>query len=152
MKHTARFLYLMMKMFVGFIFKINSIKICIKHILHITGSKRVYARNFNRAPCRDTRYQPIKFVTNGNSDCIFRKSLCTEEGQTLFEAGTTRTDSTCRCDYTQGYAFLSEPRNKCYCRPSEEDCSCYLKKCQGGRYYLSAGITDSLSDQYLLYI
>ena len=139
-------------MIVGFILKKNSIKICIKHIIYITGSKRVYSRNFNRAPCNDTRYQPIPFVTNGNSDCIFRKSLCTEEGQILFTNGTMETDSTCRCDYKQGYAFVTVPRSKCYCRPSEEDCSCYLKKCQGIGYYLSAGITLSHLDHYLLYI
>ena len=142
----------MMKMLVGFLLKKISIKICIKHIIDIAGSKRVYSRNFNRRPCNDTRYQPIKFVTNGNSDCIFRKSLCTEEGQILFTNGTTETDSTCRCDYTQGYAFVTVPRSKCYCRPSEEDCSCYLKKCQGIGYYLSAGITLSHLDHYLLYI
>ena len=103
-------------------------------------------------PCNDAHYQPIPFVTTGNSDCIFRKSLCTEEGQILFSNGTTKTDSTCRCDYKQGYAFVTVPRNKCSCRPSEEDCSCYLKKCQGIGYYLSAGITSSHLDHYLLYI
>ena len=141
-----------MKMLVGFLLKKISIKICIKHIIDIAGSKRVYSRNFNRRPCNDTRYQPIKFVTNGNSDCIFRKSLCTEEGQILFTNGTTETDSTCRCDYIQGYAFVAVPRNKCSCLPSDEDCSCYKKKCQGIGYYLSAGITLSHLDHYLLYI
>jgi hypothetical protein len=136
------------KMFVSFILK-NAINICTKYIIYLTGSKRVYSRNFNIAPCRDTRYQPIRFVTNGNSDCIFRKSLCTEGGQTLFSDDTTRTDSACRCDYTQGYAFVTVPRSKCYCRPSEEDCSCYLKKCQGIGYNLSAGITESYLDHYL---
>jgi hypothetical protein len=63
-----------------------------------------------------------------------------------------KTDSTCRCDYKQGYAFVTVPRNKCSCRPSEEDCSCYMKKCQGIGYYLSAGITESHLDHYLLYI
>jgi hypothetical protein len=148
--HISSFVF-NVKMFVSFILK-NAIKICTKYIIYLTGRKRFYSKNFNSALCNDTRYQPIKFLTNGNSDCIFRKSLCTEEGQTLFSNGTTRTDSTCRCDYTQGYAFVTVPRSKCSCRPSEEDCSCYLKKCQGIGYYLSAGITLSHLDHYLLYI
>ena len=148
--HISSFVF-NVKMFVSFILK-NAIQISSKYIIYLTGSKRVYSRGFNKGPCRDTRYQPINFVTNGNSDCIFRKSLCTEEGQILFSNGTTKTDSTCRCDYIQGYAFVTVPRNKCSCLPSEEDCSCYLKKCQGIGYYLSAGITLSHLDHYLLYI
>lgn len=38
-------------------------------------------------------------------------------------------DRTCRCDYTAGYAFVTEPRNKCYCVPTEEDCMCYKVNC-----------------------
>jgi hypothetical protein len=57
------------KMFVSFILK-NAINICTKYIIYLTGSKRVYSRNFNIAPCRDTRYQPIRFVDRKRQNAL----------------------------------------------------------------------------------
>ncbi|XP_071141335.1 uncharacterized protein [Mytilus edulis] len=93
------------------------------------GSKLVFQPLFNLAECNVRRYQPIVFTTQGNSQCIYRKSKCAEEGQVIFNNGSSSRDVTCRCDYTQGYAFVTKPKNSCFCTPSEEDCSCYRSTC-----------------------
>lgn len=75
---------------------------------------------------------------NGNSKCVFLKSICTEDGQILYSDGTTKTDVTCRCDYSRGYAYVNIPKHTCYCDPLSEDCSCYKKSC-GDNEELTAG-------------
>lgn len=55
--------------------------------------------------------------------------MCKGEGQVLYNNGTLISDRACRCDYTKGYKFIKQPEKKCFCIPSEEDCSCYLDKC-----------------------
>ncbi|XP_076084378.1 uncharacterized protein LOC143055120 [Mytilus galloprovincialis] len=93
------------------------------------GSKLVFQPLFNLAECNSGRYQPIVFTTHGNSECIYSQSKCTEEGQVVFSNGSARTDNTCRCDYTKGYAFVTRPKNSCFCNPSYEDCSCFRDTC-----------------------
>ncbi|XP_052077388.1 uncharacterized protein LOC127715390 isoform X3 [Mytilus californianus] len=95
------------------------------HKLQIVGSLEV-------AKCASERYQPYIFWTNGSHLCKFEKSNCTDEGQVLFSLGSTKEDSTCRCDYTNGYAFVTRPRNTCFCMPTEEDCSCFIRECPSG--------------------
>lgn len=41
----------------------------------------------------------------------------------------TKEDRACRCDNTRNYSFIKTPRNLCFCLPTKEDCSCYLKQC-----------------------
>lgn len=95
------------------------------------GSKRIFSGSFTRGNCTQNRYQPFNFQTNGGmSDCIFEKSICNEEGQIVYQADSTKDDRTCRCDYTKNYAFVKTPRNLCYCNPTEEDCSCYIRSCR----------------------
>lgn len=96
----------------------------------LLGYKYVVSGNINGKPCNVPRFQPFKFKTDGNSRCVFQKSLCTDEGQVNFNNGTTITDSTCRCDFTSGYAFVSTPKDRCFCVPSSEDCSCFKKLCR----------------------
>lgn len=84
---------------------------------------------FNLAECNIGRFQPIVFTTDGNSGCIFQKSKCDEEGQVVFSNGTSDYDIACRCDYTKGYTFVSNPNNACFCEPFKEDCSCYKENC-----------------------
>ncbi|CAC5383849.1 unnamed protein product [Mytilus coruscus] len=93
------------------------------------GSKLVFQPLFNLAECNAGRFQPIVFTTYGNSECIFFKSKCAEEGQVVFSNGSTSADTACRCDYTKGYAFVTRPKNSCFCKPSEEDCSCFRVTC-----------------------
>ncbi|XP_052074216.1 uncharacterized protein LOC127712064 [Mytilus californianus] len=93
------------------------------------GSKLVFQPLFNLAECNAGRYQPVVFTTHGNSECILRKSKCDEEGQVVYSNGSYSIDTACRCDYTQGYAFVAKPKNSCFCNPSEEDCSCFRDNC-----------------------
>lgn len=79
--------------------------------------------------CERSRYQPIQFNTTGNSDCIYQKSVCTDEGLVVHNIGTNSSDTSCRCDYRKGYTFVKTPKNTCYCLPSVEDCSCFLIRC-----------------------
>lgn len=96
----------------------------------IIGYKLVIAGKYTtRKPCSTNRYQPFKFRPNKISDCLLQKSLCSEEGQISFAESTSRKDRMCKCDYRKSYAFISQPDNRCYCVPSEEDCSCFMKRC-----------------------
>ncbi|CAG2195773.1 unnamed protein product [Mytilus edulis] len=92
-------------------------------------SKLVFQPLFNLAECDAGRYQPIVFTTHGNSECIFSKSKCADEGQVVFRNISSSNDVTCRCDYTKRYAFVTKPKNRCVCNPSEEDCSCFRVPC-----------------------
>ncbi|CAG2247148.1 unnamed protein product [Mytilus edulis] len=90
------------------------------------GRKLVFqSLGFILEKCIFERYQPIAFSSFGNSDCVFRKSTCSEEGQVVCSDNSLDVDITCRCDYTKGYTFVSKTRNPCYCIPSNEDCSCF---------------------------
>ncbi|XP_076108934.1 uncharacterized protein LOC143076921 [Mytilus galloprovincialis] len=93
------------------------------------GSKLVFQPLFNLAKCNVERFQPIVFTTHGNSKCILRKSECSEEGQVVYSNESSSIDTVCRCDYTRGYAHVSKPQNRCFCIPSEEDCSCFKVEC-----------------------
>lgn len=93
------------------------------------GQKYVTNGGRKNTDCSPLKYQPFKFWSNKLSQCVFKKSMCSEFGQILNWNSSSMTDSTCRCDYTAGFAFVSEPRNKCFCKPSEEDCMCYIISC-----------------------
>lgn len=95
-------------------------------ILIIVGFKYVFQPNPNRDSCDLSRYQPFIFNTTGYSDCVFLKSHCNSDGQTTHKNGTTRSDRTCTCEAREGYIFVNDPLNKCYCNPTREDCSCYI--------------------------
>ncbi|XP_076106062.1 uncharacterized protein LOC143074544 [Mytilus galloprovincialis] len=94
------------------------------------GSKLVFQPLFNHAKCNTRSYQPFIFTTIGNSDCTFLKSTCNEEGQVIFSNGSSINDVACRCDYTKRYVFVKNPRSPCFCKPSEEDCSCIRVNCK----------------------
>ncbi|CAC5359911.1 unnamed protein product [Mytilus coruscus] len=94
------------------------------------GNKRIYVGYFSREKCILQRFQPFIFWTNGStSDCIYSKSICTDQGQIVYKDNSTKDDRACRCDHTKNYSFIKKPRNVCFCIPSEEDCSCYVKSC-----------------------
>lgn len=94
-----------------------------------SGYKLIVVGDLQREICHTNRYQPIKFWSNGSSDCILSKSTCNEEGQLIFHNGTNAGERACRCDYTKGYDFVNTPTNRCFVIPLDEDCSCYLKHC-----------------------
>ncbi|CAG2195661.1 unnamed protein product [Mytilus edulis] len=73
----------------------------------------------------------ISIQTNESmTNCIYAKSLCSEEGQIVYTEDSSKNDKTCRCDYRRNYSFTKTPKHVCYCIPTEEDCSCYIKACQ----------------------
>ncbi|CAG2237453.1 unnamed protein product [Mytilus edulis] len=47
----------------------------------------------------------------------------------MLNFGSIFGDSACRCDHIKGYAFVNNPKERCYCIPSDEDCTCYKKFC-----------------------
>lgn len=55
--------------------------------------------------------------------------MCSEPGHVRFHEGTSVADKSCRCNFEEGYAFVSKPQKNCYCIPSREDCSCIKKNC-----------------------
>lgn len=112
------------------------------------GYKMVNRGNIDGEKCDIKRYQPIRYFNSDGSNCIFQKSICNEEGQITILKGSSKSDSKCTCDYTNGYAFISKTSNKCYCSPSEEDCSCYLKYCPH-RYELSPDYQCVLKEDFL---
>ncbi|CAC5425529.1 unnamed protein product [Mytilus coruscus] len=95
------------------------------------GKKVVFSPGISETDCADSRFQPFKFTTHGFSVCIYAKSTCSEDGQVLVKNGTTFVDRSCRCDYRKGYDYITQPKEKCFCEPSLEDCSCYLTNCTG---------------------
>ncbi|VDI32310.1 Hypothetical predicted protein, partial [Mytilus galloprovincialis] len=92
-------------------------------------SKLVFQPLFNLAECDAERYQPIVFTTHGNSECIYSKSKCADEGQVVYSNGSSSADTACSCDHANGYSFVTRPKNSYFCKPSEEDCSCVRTTC-----------------------
>lgn len=95
----------------------------------VVGLKYVISGSYRNVKCSQERYQPITFWSTRNTDCLYSKSTCSYTGQIVSDKMSTIADSSCRCDYRRNYAFVSQPRNPCYCTPSIEDCSCYIKHC-----------------------
>ncbi|CAC5395810.1 PARP10_14_15 [Mytilus coruscus] len=100
------------------------------------GMKIILRGNLDAGPCSEERYQPgqMKYLTNVSSECIFSKSQCYEEGQMLYDRGSPTQDVKCRCDFTQNYDFICRQNASRYCKPSEEDCSCFKKQCLSTDY------------------
>ncbi|CAG2239836.1 unnamed protein product [Mytilus edulis] len=113
------------------------------------GRKHVLRGGLDADVCSSKRYQPwpINFYTNVSTKCIFVKSTCNEEGQVIYDKGNRNIDVTCRCDYTRGYDFIVKTLNPCFCVPSKEDCSCYLKKCTKSTDMLSPDYTCIRDDE-----
>ncbi|CAC5425179.1 unnamed protein product [Mytilus coruscus] len=93
------------------------------------GFKYILTPNLYQVQCAANNYQPFTFTTNGNSHCVLSKSLCNARGQILAKNGSSITDRSCRCDYRRNYDYIIPPKDPCSCKPAEEDCSCYIRKC-----------------------
>ncbi|XP_071161095.1 uncharacterized protein [Mytilus edulis] len=85
--------------------------------------------NVDSKKCPPDRYQPRPMFSNVGNKCVYEKSVCNEEGQVVYTNGSRSEDRTCRCDYNRGYTFESSPMDSCHCKPTQEDCSCYLNTC-----------------------
>lgn len=81
--------------------------------------------NLNSEICPEDEFQFGPSWSNEQSKCLFRKSLCNEEGQIIYSHENSSRDRRCACDHTDGYKLTTHPRNRQYCIPFVEDCSCY---------------------------
>lgn len=108
-----------------------------KPILIRIGNRPTIQGGLHYGSCSEDRYQPFHIVSNRTVDCWYLKNDCIEEGQVLCDNRTSGRDRTCRCDYTNGYAFVQSPTNNFSCIPSEEDCSCYQKICMNENHRLN---------------
>lgn len=80
--------------------------------------------------CPVPSYQPFLFRSNELYKCAYLKSMCSSDGQVEVNDGTITSDKACRCDFKRGFAFVIRPQNQSACIPSQEDCSCYSKRCE----------------------
>ncbi|VDH93208.1 Hypothetical predicted protein [Mytilus galloprovincialis] len=112
---------------------------CTRFDFQNAGRKSVLRGGIDADECSKERYQPSGYTlyTNASTNCILLKSFCNEEGQVVYDHGNRTTDATCICNYRRGFAFLIKPNNPCYCKPSQEDCSCFLKICSNSSHILS---------------
>lgn len=99
------------------------------YFISVQGLKYVITGTFRNVPCSDERYQPVIFLSNQRSNCLYSKSQCNEVGQIVFDNELSVMDSKCRCDNNRNFAFVSLTQNRRFCTPSEEDCTCYIKPC-----------------------
>ncbi|XP_052063983.1 uncharacterized protein LOC127704129 isoform X2 [Mytilus californianus] len=83
--------------------------------------------------CPVSSYQTFLFRSNERYKCTYLKSMCSSDGQVEVNDGTTTSNKACRCDYNRGFAFVIRPQNQSACIPSQEDCSCYSKRCVEGQ-------------------
>lgn len=68
--------------------------------------------------------------------------MCSEEGQLVYNNGTSVYNRKCACDYRNNFSFVSTKRiDMCFCDPTNEDCSCHIKLCDKG-HILTPGKTD----------
>ncbi|XP_052077357.1 uncharacterized protein LOC127715362 [Mytilus californianus] len=88
------------------------------------GTKCVLRGNLDSEECVSERFQPFVFSTEGNSDCIYKKSLCEGKGLVFHHNGSTKDNRKCRCDNDCGYSLVSSPEDNSFCIPFQEDCSC----------------------------
>ncbi|CAC5358921.1 unnamed protein product [Mytilus coruscus] len=93
------------------------------------GEKYVITGRRRNVNCSSERLQPFLFWSNTSSVCVYIRSQCNDIGQILYNKGSNKIDKSCRCDYRKGYDFIARPKNSCFCKPAQEDCSCYLTNC-----------------------
>lgn len=102
----------------------------------------------DRRPCEPEWFQPFPLLSNISSRCVYQKSQCRGEGQVVYSNGTTTYDRSCRCNYIDNFVFVTKPKAKCFCIPSEEDCSCIHKYC-AVNHYLTPGNYNMPEESYL---
>lgn len=95
----------------------------------VRGERYVISGSRLGTPCSSDRYQPFNFWSNDQTQCYYQKSSCVEKGQFIYSQMSTIDDSACLCDYTQGFSFVTEPKDPCSCIPSQEDCTCFKRNC-----------------------
>lgn len=107
--------------------------------------------NLRNVDCASERYQPFPLWSNVSGVCMYQKMLCEGEGQVLYNNGSLISDRTCRCDFTKGFKFIKQPKQKCHCIPSDEDCSCYISKCPADKVLSPGMIYEYLDDLFMTF-
>lgn len=103
------------------------------------GQKYILNNRPNSFECENAdRYQPFG-LQHFSDQCVYLRSKCSEPGQVRYNEGSKTVDKSCRCNFAQGYAFVKAPKMPCFCTPSIEDCSCYLKRCPDS-FIISSGL------------
>ncbi|CAG2216774.1 unnamed protein product [Mytilus edulis] len=95
-----------------------------------SGFRAVLSGNLDVEKCSDTYFAPFMYWSNDSVECPYQKSVCAEEGQVILDNGSEEEDVKCFCDYRQGYEYIFKPKHDCYCSPTDEDCTCFRKKCK----------------------
>ncbi|CAC5360225.1 unnamed protein product [Mytilus coruscus] len=113
------------------------------------GERYVISGKREDQPCSEDRYQPLRFWSNTSTNCLLKKSPCSEIGQIVYKNGSTKEDATCRCDHGKSYGFLGRTKDLCFCLQSEEDCTCYKKQCPNGQKLYSGLIIHNVTNRSL---
>ncbi|VDI54340.1 Hypothetical predicted protein [Mytilus galloprovincialis] len=92
---------------------------CLGLDLSRIGSKLVFQPLFNLASVMP---EDINLLCSPPMETVNVSTL-------VFSNDSSSADTACRCDYTKGYAFVTRPKNRCFCNPSDADCSCYRSTC-----------------------
>lgn len=109
-------------------------EVCVEEeIIQREGYKTIFRGGIDGVPCSTNNYQPFSHSSTTGGSCAMVKTSCNEEGQLIYDDGSSTTDRSCRCDYRVGYDYVALPSNKCFCKPTIEDCSCYMKYCDANQ-------------------
>lgn len=73
--------------FVFFDFFTYNMFLYVGHKLTVSGSTN---GTLQGADCKNDFYQPFKFLSSGNSRCVYKKSFCSEDGQVAQSNGTLK--------------------------------------------------------------
>ncbi|XP_052105059.1 transient receptor potential cation channel subfamily A member 1 homolog [Mytilus californianus] len=79
-------------------------------------------------PCPHSRFQPWPVKSYEITECEVEKSSCTGIGQVPCSDGSITEDSTCSCDYKNGYVMTGP--DKCCSPAGDDDCFCKYHPCQ----------------------
>ncbi|CAC5385539.1 unnamed protein product [Mytilus coruscus] len=105
----------------------NVIFICKPPKWFVNGTFPVWSPKYEKitsVPCENNRYQELPYKSNDRFafKCSMGKNFCTEKGQTKLLHNLKTEDNLCFC--SDGYTFLTEPKNGTYCNPDVENCTC----------------------------
>ncbi|XP_052104831.1 uncharacterized protein LOC127737903 [Mytilus californianus] len=93
----------------------------------VNGTFAVWSPKYEKitsVPCENNRYQELPYKSNDRFafKCSMGKNFCTEKGQAKLLHNLKTEDNLCFC--SDGYTFLTEPKNGTYCNPDVENCTC----------------------------
>lgn len=105
----------------------------------ILGFRAVLSGNLDVEKFSETYFAPFMYWSNDSVECPYQKSVCAEEGQVILDNGSEEEDVKYFCDYKQGYEYIFKPKHDCYCSSTDEDCTCYRKRCKDEGSIITSG-------------